>query len=188
MKMECLPPTFVTHSSRRSRSQSSRLCHAQMASRNGIIRASRCISFVVVRALIAACLMWSGVGKSGSPGPRVGNATLLAFQLVRCGDDGGRRRDLDSVDTVRELHASPCELQNRVDYVECRKKTSRNFRLMRSSTIGGTSPVNGAPSCAISRTSSNSDNCRSARQHEHRFERSSSFRFISAICSRTHNR
>ena len=35
---------------------------------------------------------------------KVSNVHALSLQLIRCGDDGGRRRDLDSVDTVRELH------------------------------------------------------------------------------------
>src|SRR5947208_9374645 len=37
LKMECLPPTLTTHSLGSNDERNSRLCHAQIASRNGMM-------------------------------------------------------------------------------------------------------------------------------------------------------
>src|SRR5207249_2931016 len=69
--MECLPPTLTTHSFASYEEPSSRLCHAQIASRSGMIPpVGVYLDLFSSIALIAAFLMWSGVGKSGSPGPK----------------------------------------------------------------------------------------------------------------------
>jgi len=51
-------------------------------------------------ALIAAFLMWSGVGKSGSPGPKVGDVHALGFELFGGADDGGGGGNLNAVYAV----------------------------------------------------------------------------------------
>src|SRR5712664_2104935 len=76
LKMECLPPTLTTHSFASNDEPSSRLCHAQMASRNGMMPpAGVYFDLFSSIALIPAFLMWSGVGKSGSPGPKSATST-----------------------------------------------------------------------------------------------------------------
>src|SRR5262249_11119810 len=37
-------------------------------------------------------------------GPKVGNVDAFSLHLFRFGEDGGGRRDLNSVDTVSQLH------------------------------------------------------------------------------------
>src|SRR6266567_894460 len=82
LKMECLPPTLTTHSFGSNDERSSRLCHAQIASRNGIIPpAAVYFDLFSSIARTAAFLMWSGVGKSGSPGPKSAMSTPFAFNL-----------------------------------------------------------------------------------------------------------
>ncbi len=82
LKMECLPPTLTTHSFGSYDEPSSRLCHAQMASRNGITPpVGVYFDLFSSMALIAAFLMWSGVGKSGSPGPKSATSTPRDFSL-----------------------------------------------------------------------------------------------------------
>src|SRR5271165_3395801 len=78
--MACLPPTLTTHSFAVYAEPNSRLCQAAIASRRGSMPP---VGVYFVRfssmALIAAFLMWSGVGKSGSPGPKSAISTPLAF-------------------------------------------------------------------------------------------------------------
>src|SRR5207244_12959580 len=80
--MECLPPTLTTHSLASYEEPSSRLCHAQIASRSGMIPpVGVYLDLFSSIALIAAFLMWSGVGKSGSPGPKSAPSTPRDFSL-----------------------------------------------------------------------------------------------------------
>src|SRR5689334_2032455 len=80
--MECLPPTLTTHSFGSKDECSSRLCHAQIASRNGAMPpAGVYFDLFSLIARIAAFLMWSGVGKSGSPGPKSATSIPLAFSF-----------------------------------------------------------------------------------------------------------
>src|SRR5712692_5952062 len=82
LKMECLPPTLTTHSFASYEEPSSRLCHAQMASRSGMMPpVGVYFDLFSSIALIAAILMWSGVGKSGSPGPKSAISTPRDFSL-----------------------------------------------------------------------------------------------------------
>src|SRR2546421_6431430 len=80
--MECFPPTFTTHSLGSYWEPNSRVCHAQMASRRGMMPP---VGVYLVKfcsmARMAAFLMWSGVGKSGSPGPKSAISTPLALSL-----------------------------------------------------------------------------------------------------------
>src|SRR5882672_6099205 len=76
LKMECFPPTLTTHSFGSKAEPSSRLCQAQMASRSVMIPpAGVYFDLFSSIALIPAFLMWSGVGKSGSPGPKSATST-----------------------------------------------------------------------------------------------------------------
>src|SRR5919109_925065 len=78
--MECLPPTLTTHSFGSNAECNSRLCHAQIASRNGAMPpAGVYFDLFSLIARIAAFLIWSGVGKSGSPGPKSATSMPLAF-------------------------------------------------------------------------------------------------------------
>src|SRR5712692_8889688 len=82
LKMECLPPTLTTHSFASNDEPSSRLCQAQIASRNGMMPlAGVYFDLFSSIARIAAILMWSGVGKSGSPGPKSAMSMPRAFSL-----------------------------------------------------------------------------------------------------------
>src|SRR6266480_4956225 len=82
LKIECLPPTLTTHSLGSNDERSSRLCHAHMASRNGIMPpAAVYFDLFSSIARIAAFLICSGVGKSGSPGPKSAMSTPFAFNL-----------------------------------------------------------------------------------------------------------
>ncbi len=82
LKMECLPPTLTTHSFASNDEPSSRLCHAQIASRNGMMPpVGVYFDLFSSIALIAAILMWSGVGKSGSPGPKSAISIPSAFSF-----------------------------------------------------------------------------------------------------------
>src|ERR1700687_4263560 len=80
--MECFPPTLTTHSFASYDEPSSRLCHAQMASRSGMMPpVGVYFDLFSSMALIAAFLMWSGVGKSGSPGPKSATSTPRDLSL-----------------------------------------------------------------------------------------------------------
>src|SRR5207302_11072645 len=82
LKMECLPPTLTTHSFASYEEPSSRLCQAQIASRSGMMPpAGVYFDLFSSIALIAAFLMWSGVGKSGSPGPKSAISTPRDFSF-----------------------------------------------------------------------------------------------------------
>jgi len=77
------------------------LCHAVIASRNGMMPP---VAVYLVRfssmALIAAFLMWSGVGKSGSPGPKSAMSTPLAFNCSAALITAAVAENLDAVDAV----------------------------------------------------------------------------------------
>src|SRR6202047_2415601 len=80
--MECLPPTFTTHSFASYAERNSRLCQAQIASRRGMMPAVEVyLVLFSSMALMAAFLMWSGVGKSGSPGPKSAMSTPRDFNF-----------------------------------------------------------------------------------------------------------
>ena len=82
LKMECLPPTLTTHSFASNDECNSRLCHAQIASRSGRMPpAGVYFDLLLSMARMAAFLIWSGVGKSGSPGPKSATSTPLAFSF-----------------------------------------------------------------------------------------------------------
>src|SRR5882724_2352292 len=82
LKMECLPPTLTTHSLASYEEPSSRLCQAQIASRSVMMPpAGVYFDLFSSIALIAALLMWSGVGKSGSPGPKSAISTPRDFSF-----------------------------------------------------------------------------------------------------------
>src|SRR6202165_4968170 len=82
LKMECLPPTLTTHSFGSYDEPSSRLCHAQIASPSDMPPpVGVYFDLFSSIALIAAFLMWSGVGKSGSPGPKSATSTPRDFSL-----------------------------------------------------------------------------------------------------------
>src|SRR5882757_8271405 len=100
-----------------------------MASRNGITPGVA-VYFVLLSlmALIAACLMWSGVGKSGSPGPKSAMSTPLAFNWSAAAMTAAVGEIWIRLIRSVSCTASPCELQKSVDYVGCRKKSSRNLR------------------------------------------------------------
>src|SRR5260370_29690009 len=80
--MQCWPPAVTTHSLASYEERSSRLCHAQIASRSGMMPpAGVYFDLFSSIARIAAILMWSGVGKSGSPGPKSAISTPRDFSL-----------------------------------------------------------------------------------------------------------
>src|SRR5215467_3977002 len=80
LKIECLPPTLTTHCFGSNDECSSRLCHAHIASRNGAMPpAGVYFDLSSWMARIPAFLIWSGVGKSGSPGPKSATSMPLAF-------------------------------------------------------------------------------------------------------------
>ncbi len=82
LKMECFPPTLTTHSFASYDELSSRLCQAQIASRSGMMPpAGVYFDLFSSIALMAAFLMWSGVGKSGSPGPKSAISTPRALSF-----------------------------------------------------------------------------------------------------------
>src|SRR6267154_4531126 len=108
---------------------SSRLCHTQMASRRGITPGVA-VYFVLLSlmALIAACLMWSGVGKSGSPGPKSAMSTPLAFSWSAAAMTAAVGEIWIRLMRSVSCTASPCELQNPSTTSGVEKKRSRNFR------------------------------------------------------------
>src|SRR5215472_3357757 len=80
LKIECFPPTLTTHSFGSNDECSSRLCQAQIASRNDAMPpAGVYFDLFSSIARMAAFLMWFGVGKSGSPGPKSATSIPLAF-------------------------------------------------------------------------------------------------------------
>ena len=80
LKMECLPPTLTTHSAGWYAEPNSRLCHAQMASRSGMMPGTGVyLVLFSSMALMAACLMWSGVGKVRLAGAEVGDVHALGL-------------------------------------------------------------------------------------------------------------
>ncbi len=94
----------------------------------------------------------------------VGDVHALGLELIRGGNDGGGWRDLYAIDAVRELHGFSLEnmkielgvlsYQFSVNsFTNICTAIQETFAFRRSSTMGGTKPVSGAPSCAISRTS-----------------------------------
>src|SRR5215467_14908866 len=178
LKMECLPPTLTTHSFGSNDECSSRLCHAQIASRNGAIPpAGVYFDLFSLIARIAAFLMCSGVGKSGSPGPKsatsmpfafifsasastvaVGEIWIRLMRSVSCTSssfvDGQVYSQQFTSRTQRRKHR--IGLLRRLSRLRLRKVTTGRydtFARNRCSTIGGTSPSSGPPCCAISRTS-----------------------------------
>jgi len=86
----------------------SRLCHAQMASRSGMMPpVGVYFDLFSSMALIAAFLMWSGVG---SPARRTEVRDVHAgdFSLSASGSPR-RSRDLYAIDAVRKLHLGSFE-------------------------------------------------------------------------------